>query len=74
MDKIYFICESSSFISNYYHYIVIIVQCMGTEDRVSDPKKIIPSNSVIIPYVTFPGQEIKDLIPSYLLKTLLLPN
>lgn len=35
---------------------------MGTEDRVNNPEKKIPSNSVIIPYVTFPGQEIKDLI------------
>ena len=35
---------------------------MGTEDRVNDPNKKMPANSVIIPYVTFPGQEIKDLI------------
>jgi len=35
---------------------------MGTEDRVTDPKKQIAANPVIIPFVTFPGQEIKDLI------------
>lgn len=35
---------------------------MGTEDRVTDPKKQIAANPTVIPFVTFPGQEIKDLI------------
>ena len=34
---------------------------MGTEDRVKDPSKKVPSNIAIIPFVTFPGEEIKDL-------------
>lgn len=37
------------------------VQCLGTEDRIADPAKKIPSNPAIIPFVTFPGEEIKDL-------------
>lgn len=37
------------------------VQCLGTEERISDPAKKIPSNPAIIPFVTFPGEEIKDL-------------
>ena len=35
---------------------------MGTEDRVKDPAKMVAANPVIIPFVTFPGAEIKDLI------------
>lgn len=35
---------------------------MGTEDRVTDPSKKVAANSVVIPFVTFPGSEIKDLI------------
>mmetsp|Transcript_25560 Transcript_25560/g.42846 ORF Transcript_25560/g.42846 Transcript_25560/m.42846 type:complete len:234 (-) Transcript_25560:397-1098(-) len=38
------------------------VQCLGTEDRVTDPAKMVPANASIIPFVTFPGGEIKDLI------------
>lgn len=38
------------------------VRCLGTEDRVTDPaKKVLPSNDVVA-FVTFPGQDIKDLI------------
>lgn len=37
------------------------VQCLGTEDRILDPSMKIPSNPAIIPFVTFPGEEIKDL-------------
>jgi len=37
------------------------VKCLGTEGRVTDPSKTVPSNTSIIPFVTFPGQEIKDL-------------
>lgn len=37
------------------------VRVFGTEDRVTDPaKKVAPSNAPI-PFVTFPGSEIKDL-------------
>eukprot|EP00429_Kryptoperidinium_foliaceum_P102562 CAMPEP_0176244764 /NCGR_PEP_ID=MMETSP0121_2-20121125/31598_1 /TAXON_ID=160619 /ORGANISM="Kryptoperidinium foliaceum, Strain CCMP 1326" /LENGTH=255 /DNA_ID=CAMNT_0017584379 /DNA_START=18 /DNA_END=782 /DNA_ORIENTATION=- len=38
------------------------VVCLGTEDRVRDPSRMVAANSVIIPFVTFPGSEIKDLI------------
>lgn len=38
------------------------VVCLGTEDRVTDPAKMVAANSVVIPFVTFPGAEIKDLI------------
>lgn len=37
------------------------VKCLGTEGRVTDESKKIPSNPTVIPFVTFPGQEIKDL-------------
>jgi len=37
------------------------VQVFGTEDRVTDKSKSIPPSTAIIPFVTFPGQEIKDL-------------
>jgi len=35
---------------------------LGTEDRVSDPAKKVPPSSEIVPYVTFPGMDIKDLL------------
>ena len=38
------------------------VVCLGTEDRVTDPSKMVAANSVVIPFVTFPVTEIKDLI------------
>lgn len=38
-----------------------IVKCLGTEGRVSEEGKKVPANGSIIPFVTFPGQEIKDL-------------
>ena len=38
------------------------VKCLGTEDRVTDPAKKVPPSSDIVPFVTFPGQDIKDLI------------
>jgi protein LSM14 len=37
------------------------VQVFGTEDRVTDKSKSIPPSTAVIPFVTFPGQEIKDL-------------
>jgi protein LSM14 len=37
------------------------VKCLGTESRVTDESKKVPANAAIIPFVTFPGQEIKDL-------------
>ncbi len=37
------------------------MKCLGTEGRVTDESKKIPSNPTVIPFVTFPGQEIKDL-------------
>jgi hypothetical protein len=38
-----------------------LVQVFGTEERVTDQSKIIPASTAVIPFVTFPGQEIKDL-------------
>lgn len=38
------------------------VRCLGTEDRVSDPAKRVPPSDEIVAFVTFPGQDIKDLI------------
>lgn len=37
------------------------MQVFGTEDRVTDPAKKVAANSATIPFVTFPGGEIKDL-------------
>lgn len=37
------------------------VQVFGTEDRVTDKSKSIPPSTQVLPFVTFPGQEIKDL-------------
>lgn len=37
------------------------VKAFGTEDRITDKSKTIPASSQTIPFVTFPGQEIKDL-------------
>lgn len=37
------------------------VKCHGTEDRVSDPAKKVAPSSVSMPFVSFPGQDIKDL-------------
>lgn len=37
------------------------VQCLGTEDRVTDPTKKVASNTSIIAFVTFSGNDIKDL-------------
>lgn len=37
------------------------VRCLGTEDRVTDPSKVVAVSSTITPFVTFPGNEIKDL-------------
>jgi len=37
------------------------VNCMGTEDRVQDKSKQVPPSKQIVPFVSFPGQEIKDL-------------
>lgn len=45
-----------------FRILYCAVVCLGTEDRVSDPSKIVAANSVVIPFVTFPGAEIKDLI------------
>lgn len=37
------------------------VQAFGTENRVTDPSKIVPPTTQVLPFVTFPGQEIQDL-------------
>lgn len=37
------------------------MRCNGTEDRVKDPSKQVPATSTVIPFVSFPGAEIKDL-------------
>mmetsp|Transcript_24249 Transcript_24249/g.34761 ORF Transcript_24249/g.34761 Transcript_24249/m.34761 type:complete len:301 (+) Transcript_24249:63-965(+) len=37
------------------------VQCLGTEDRVTDPSKKVASNTSVIAFVTFSGNDIKDL-------------
>ncbi len=37
------------------------VKAFGTEDRVTDKSKVVPPSSSTLPFVTFPGQEIKDL-------------
>lgn len=41
--------------------ITSTVKCNGTEDRVKDPSKQVPPNDQVIPFVSFPGAEIKDL-------------
>ena len=38
-----------------------IVRCLGTEDRVKDPAQKIPANTNVIAFVSFPGNDIKDL-------------
>lgn len=38
-----------------------IVRCLGTEERVTDPKNKVPASHGILAYVTFPGSDIKDL-------------
>ena len=54
--------------SKYLSLIIVVVVdalfaviCKGTEDRVSDPSRVVGHNSTVIPYVNFPGPEIKDL-------------
>ncbi len=42
-------------------YFSCSVKCLGTEGRVTDESKKVQANSAVIPFVTFPGQEIKDL-------------
>jgi hypothetical protein len=37
------------------------VKAFGTEDRVTEKSKVVPPSSSTLPFVTFPGQEIKDL-------------
>lgn len=37
------------------------VKCKGTEDRVQDPTKKVPSSSAVMNFVIFPGNEIQDL-------------
>jgi hypothetical protein len=41
--------------------ILFLVQVFGTEDRVTDPSKSVAASTAKIPFVTFPGAEIKDL-------------
>jgi hypothetical protein len=38
-----------------------VVQVFGTEDRVTDASKVVAASVALIPFVTFPGPEIKDL-------------
>lgn len=38
------------------------VVCFGTEDRVSDPANAVSGTSAVLPFVSFPGSEIKDLM------------
>ena len=42
-------------------YFLIAVKCLGTESRVEDESKIVPANDSVLPLVSFPGTEIKDL-------------
>ena len=37
------------------------MRCLGTEDRQSEKSKQIPSSQTVTAFVTFPGQDIKDL-------------
>eukprot|EP01035_Chromulina_nebulosa_P019279 gene19279-25137_t len=37
------------------------VKCLGTEDRVTDPSKIIAGKDIVTPFLSFSGQDIKDL-------------
>merc|ERR1711871_1791644 len=37
------------------------VRCLGTEDRVVDLNRKVPSNPNSMPFVSFPGNDIKDL-------------
>jgi len=37
------------------------VDCLGTEDRVTDPARIVKATSTKIKFVSFPGADIKDL-------------
>lgn len=37
------------------------VHCFGTETRVTDKTKQVPENPILLPFVSFPGVEIKDL-------------
>lgn len=39
----------------------IAVHCYGTEDRVKEADRIVPGNSIVLTFVTFPGSDIKDL-------------
>jgi hypothetical protein len=48
------------YLFNYLIYIVL-VKCFGSEDRIKEEYKKIPANPTILPFVTFPGNEIKDL-------------
>eukprot|EP00349_Pseudokeronopsis_sp_Brazil_P000262 CAMPEP_0202961318 /NCGR_PEP_ID=MMETSP1396-20130829/5369_1 /ASSEMBLY_ACC=CAM_ASM_000872 /TAXON_ID= /ORGANISM="Pseudokeronopsis sp., Strain Brazil" /LENGTH=288 /DNA_ID=CAMNT_0049681047 /DNA_START=70 /DNA_END=936 /DNA_ORIENTATION=+ len=37
------------------------VQVFGTENRITDKSKAVPPSTTIVPFVTYPGAEIKDL-------------
>lgn len=37
------------------------VHCFGTETRVTDKARQVPENPILLPFVSFPGAEIKDL-------------
>jgi len=39
--------------------VIFVVLCLGTEDRATD--KPVPAGTSTVPYVSFPGSEIKDL-------------
>ena len=44
-----------------FHSLLCLVRCLGTEDRVTDPTKVVGVSTTVTPFVTFPGNEIKDL-------------
>ena len=42
-------------------YIIIVV-CFGTEDRITDAANVVAATTAVLPFVSFPGSEIKDLM------------
>jgi len=49
------------YIYSHAHIYIYIVRNFGTEGRVKEDYKKIPANPQVMPFVTFPGNEIKDL-------------
>jgi hypothetical protein len=50
---------SSSFLCSFFSSFLPLVLCYGTEDRATP--KAVAGTSALIPFVSFPGNEIKDL-------------